>query len=77
MYTSEIKNSASSGFSFNIQPSAGVKVKLAEHYYLAFDLNYMGINWDKSISKVTNDQSAYLPNLKMRDIFFCGRVIID
>ena len=77
MYTSEIKNSVSSGFSFNIQPSAGVRFKLAEHYHLAFDLNYMDINWNKPISKVNNDQSAYLPNLKMRDIYFCGRVIID
>lgn len=77
MYTSEVKSSSSSNFSLNIQPSAGIRIKLADHYSIALDVNYMNINWNKSLSKLSSDQSAYLPNLKTRDIFFCGRVIID
>lgn len=74
--SSTTKHTHRSRFLLNVNPFVGADFKISNNWGLGFDLSYVRLNWDKSISglRFSSQPDLQLPVHKTSDVFLAIRV---
>ncbi len=75
--TEESKDNSAGGLMFTVQPTAGLELPLFESVSVAFEVCYSGVNWNKSMDRLSFAQHPELiiPRHKTNNIFISARFV--